>query len=53
MNYDAWSSLTEMFFAQASQLGEQPFLWSKAKGGDYQPKSWGETAAEVRDLARG
>jgi len=47
-----WPNLAAMFFDQVGRLGDRPFLWAK-RGGDYQPLSWGDTAARVTTLARG
>ncbi len=52
MDYQAWSSLTAMFFAQARKGGDKPFLWSKQQG-TYCSLSWKETARRVTELSRG
>ncbi len=52
MDYSAWSSLTELFFAQAKQNTDKPFLWSK-RDGVFQPWTWAEVDRAVRDLSRG
>jgi len=41
-----------MFFKQAGQLGEKPFLWAK-RGGIYQSLSWKDSASRVTELASG
>jgi long-chain acyl-CoA synthetase len=41
-----------MFFAQARQRGDRPFLWAKHKG-HYSAVSWSDVAARVTALARG
>jgi long-chain acyl-CoA synthetase len=51
MTYVDWQSLPAMFFEQAAKRAEKPFLWAK-KDGTYRPLSWGETADQVRLLAR-
>ena len=48
----AWPNLAAMFYAQAGELGDRPFLWEKS-GGAYWPLTWGETATRVSRLARG
>ena len=45
-------NLTTLFFQQADQHGDKPFLWAK-RDGQYQSISWRETATRVLDLARG
>ncbi|MEQ8227143.1 MAG: AMP-dependent synthetase/ligase [Rhodospirillales bacterium] len=50
-NY-AWPNLAAMFYTQAADLGDRPFLWEKSDGA-YKPLSWGDTAARVSQLARG
>jgi hypothetical protein len=32
MDYDAWQTLTAMFFDRAAALGERPFLWVRREG---------------------
>jgi long-chain acyl-CoA synthetase len=50
-NYE-WPNLAAMFYAQAGEHGDRPFLWEKSDGA-YKPLSWGETASRVSQLARG
>jgi len=52
MNYREIRNLPAMFFAQADRYDDQPFLWHKA-GGQWQPHSWKDLAAQARALARG
>ena len=52
MSTYAWPNLAAMFYAQAAELGDRPFLWEKS-GGAYWPLSWGDTATRVSRLARG
>jgi long-chain acyl-CoA synthetase len=52
MDADKWQSLPAMFLAQASHLGDKPFLWSK-KQGQWQSLAYGEAAKTVLSLARG
>ncbi|HVC53747.1 MAG TPA: long-chain fatty acid--CoA ligase [Stellaceae bacterium] len=52
MDYAACRSLPAMFFAEASRLGDRPFLWAK-QAGKYTALSWRETADRVSRLARG
>ncbi len=52
MSTYAWPNLAAMFYAQASGLGDKPFLWEKSEGA-YKPMTWGEAATRVSQLARG
>ena len=52
MTYDTWPSLPGMFFEIAEQGGDRAFLWTKTDG-RYRPLSWRDTAARVRDMAKG
>ena len=52
MDYSAWSSLTELFFAQAKRHSETPFLWVKHDG-RFQPWTWVEVELAVKKLSRG
>jgi long-chain acyl-CoA synthetase len=47
-----WTTLTEMFFAQARKLGEKPFLWRRSED-HFDSLSWATTARQVEALARG
>jgi long-chain acyl-CoA synthetase len=47
-----WTTLTEMFFAQARKLGERPFLWRRSED-HFDSVSWATTARQVEALARG
>jgi long-chain acyl-CoA synthetase len=47
-----WTTLTEMFFAQARKLGERPFLWRRSED-HFDSLSWATTARQVEALARG
>ena len=49
MDYQAWSSLTAMFFAQARKGGDKPFVWAKQQG-TYRALSWQETATRVTEV---
>jgi len=51
MQFGGWPNLVAMFFAQAAELGDRPFLWAK-RDGTYQPLTWTETADQVAALAR-
>jgi long-chain acyl-CoA synthetase len=51
MDYDAWQTLTAMFFDRAAALGERPFLWVRREG-RYRPWSWRQVDEQVRLLAR-
>jgi len=50
--FERFSSLTAMFFARAAELGDRPFLWTKA-GESWTPRSWAGVAREVAALAAG
>ena len=52
MEAGRWQSLPAIFFDQAAERAERPFLWAK-RGGRYESQSWGEAAAKVNLLARG
>jgi long-chain acyl-CoA synthetase len=52
MDYQAWPSLTGLFFQQVDSFGDGPFLWAKREGA-YRPLSWRETAERVSALSRG
>ncbi|HEY2890647.1 MAG TPA: long-chain fatty acid--CoA ligase [Dongiaceae bacterium] len=51
MAFPTWQSLPAMFFAQARQLGNQPFLWCK-RAGKWESLSYADTASQVRRVAR-
>ena len=48
----SWANLAAMFFDQARQHGDRPFLWAKHDGA-YRPVTWREAAAQVEAIARG
>jgi long-chain acyl-CoA synthetase len=52
MDYDSCRSVPAMFFDQAAQLGDKPFLWAK-RDGRYRSISWAAAARDVRRLALG
>jgi long-chain acyl-CoA synthetase len=45
-----WPNLVTMFFEQAAERGERPFLWRK-EGGAWVSISWGEAARRVASFA--
>lgn len=51
-DYSQITSLTQMFFDRAAELGDKPFLWTR-RSGKYHPVTWQETAAQVTAMARG
>ena len=51
-NANTWPNLVTMFFDQAEQGGDAPFLWGKEEG-EYEPQSWREIANQVTQLACG
>lgn len=52
MTTHSWPNLATMFFDQAANYREQPFLWQK-RGGDYESLSWADANARAVALARG
>ena len=52
INYSTVASLPAMFFEQADDKGEAPFLWAK-ENKKFQPISWREGAETVLQLAAG
>ncbi|MGF1612172.1 MAG: AMP-dependent synthetase/ligase [Kiloniellales bacterium] len=52
MENEAWQSLAALFLQRAEQRKGQPFLWAK-RDGLYQPRTWNETCAAVKELSRG
>ncbi len=52
MDYGAWSSLTEVFFAQAKAHADKPFVWAK-RDGAFRPWTWVETERAVKEVSRG
>ncbi len=50
MDAKPWLNLVEMFFTQASRLGDKPFVWQKHDG-EYQSTSWKDAATDVAKLA--
>ncbi|WP_084462804.1 AMP-dependent synthetase/ligase [Oceanibaculum pacificum] len=51
IDYRTAQNLALMFFDQAEQMGDKPFLWAKQEGA-YKPLSWREVDRQVRCLAR-
>ncbi|MBF0335246.1 MAG: AMP-binding protein, partial [Alphaproteobacteria bacterium] len=51
-DFKTCASLTAMFFEQAAERGDRPFLWVK-RDGRYVSQSWTEVASLVGRLARG
>ncbi len=45
-----WQNLVEMFFDQADNKGDAPFVWQKHDGA-FQPVSWRNAAQDVARLA--
>jgi long-chain acyl-CoA synthetase len=52
MDYKTCCSLAAMFFAEAAQRGDAPFLWAK-RNGVYSAISWQEAARQASALSRG
>jgi long-chain acyl-CoA synthetase len=52
MDYRRHRNLAAMFFEQAAQKGDRPFLWAK-RAGRYESISWRAAAEEANALARG
>src|SRR5258708_23714081 len=56
IDYRACRNLVQIFFDQATQYGDQPFLWAKRPhdgGSSWQSWSWRRAADDVRRLAAG
>ena len=51
-NAITWPNLVTMFFDQAEQMGDAPFLWDRVEN-KYKPQSWREAANQVTQLACG
>jgi long-chain acyl-CoA synthetase len=51
-DYPALTNLPAMFFEQARQKADQPFLWAR-RDGAYHAMTWRQVDSAVRDLARG
>ncbi len=52
MELDTWNNLAVMFFDQAAQHKDKPFLWSKHDG-RYQSISWNDAANKASAIANG
>ena len=52
LDYQAWPSLTALFFHQAERLADKPFLWAK-RDGRFQALTWRAVAERVSRLSRG
>lgn len=52
MNDRRWQNLPELFYAQAAEYGERPFLHAKSEG-KYRSISWSESATRALRLAAG
>ena len=50
IDYRTSRNLVQIFFDQAEQYGDEPFLWAR-RDGRWQSWSWEQTAADVRRLA--
>jgi long-chain acyl-CoA synthetase len=48
----SWPNLAAMFFDQARERADRPFLWAK-RDGAYRAITWGDAAAQVEAIARG
>jgi len=51
-DYRRWRSLPALFFEQAGDLADRPFLWARREGA-YRPLTWREAEDGVRTLAAG
>ena len=49
---DKTQNLIKLFYDQAIEKGDAPFLWSK-KVGEWQPVTWAETAQKISGLSNG
>ncbi len=52
MQSTQWPNLVSMFFEQAAEHRERPFLWRK-RDGEYESLSWSDANARTAALARG
>ena len=52
IDYPALTNLPAMFFEQARQKADKPFLWAR-RDGAYHAMTWRQADTAVRDLARG
>ena len=52
MTAETWPNLVTMFFDQAAEKRDAPFLWAKIDG-TYQDFSWSQAASTVEALANG
>src|SRR6185503_13771686 len=52
IDYRASRNLVQIFFDQAAQYGDQPFLWAR-RDGTWHSSSWRQAADDVRRLAAG
>jgi long-chain acyl-CoA synthetase len=52
VDYRAWDSLPRLFFTQAGQRGDAPFLWQK-RDGAWRPLSWRAAAEQIGAVAAG
>jgi long-chain acyl-CoA synthetase len=52
VDFGACDSLAAMFYSQAAEQGDRPFLWGKLEGA-WRPTTWREAAATVTALAAG
>jgi long-chain acyl-CoA synthetase len=52
MDYKTCTSLTAMFFAEATRRGDAPFLWAR-RDGVYRALSWRQAADQISALSRG
>ncbi len=48
--FETFPNLVTMFFTRARENGDAPFLWHKTAG-NWQSRSWAQTAREVSSLA--
>jgi long-chain acyl-CoA synthetase len=51
-DYAAWNNLCDLFFHQAQRHAGENFLWAK-RDGAWQPWTWAEVDAGVREVSRG
>ena len=52
LDYDSIKNLPDMFFKQADQFGDAPFLWTK-RDGAWQSQSWKDVESKITALSRG
>jgi len=53
MDFDSCQNFCNVFFSNAKERGDAPFLWTKDSTGAFAPWSWGEAAEAIKKLSLG